>query len=112
VGNIAPQYAEKSASNGPARSLSAQGMTLAVVRLPMSATYATGGDTVVLGGGFRGRQVLAIFLETEKSGANRYTVTEAAGVFKVQAWSAFNTEVANGADLSAVSLRALVALAP
>ena len=73
----------------------------------MSASYATGGDTIVLPDDVAGLQFVGVDLLDSKSGANRYNLAGTQTVPLVQAYSAFNTEVANATDLSAVTLRAI-----
>lgn len=73
----------------------------------MSASYATGGDTIVLPDDVAGLQFVGVILLDSKSGANRYNLSGTQTAPLIQAFSAFDTQVANTTDLSAVTLRAI-----
>ena len=73
-------------------------------------SYDTGGSVIALPSQVNGRKILMVLLETQKSGANRFDVSNTGGVWKLNAWTAFNTELANATDLSAVVFTALLVL--
>jgi len=82
-------------------------LVLVPFTIRMSASYATGGDTIVLPDDVAGLQFVGVILLDSKSGANRYNLAGTQTAPLVQAFSAFNTEVSSTTDLSAVTLRAL-----
>lgn len=107
MGTATAALATAARTEGPANGYADGSMVIVPFTITMSASYATGGDTVVLPSDIAGLEILALVLQQDKSGANRYSLAGTQSAPLVQAFSAFNSEVSNATNLSAVTLRAV-----
>lgn len=104
---------EVGAASGP---LAAQGLplnaTVAIFTSKMSASYATGGDPVVLPAGVQGEIVAVDVLSSGTDFANRTYIWngQTGSDAKIVAMDAFKTQEGNATDLSGVTLTLLAIL--
>ena len=84
---------------------------VAVRMVPVSFTvgaYATGGAVLTEPAGFEGYELAAVLLLTDHDGTRKYSWDGSTTAPKIKAFTAFATEAANAADLSAITLKALL----
>lgn len=107
MGTATAALATDARTEGPAVGYADGTLVVVPFTITMSASYATGGDTIVLPSDVAGLEIVDIVLTQTKSGSNRYNLAGTRTVPLIQAFSAFTTEVSNATDLSAVTLRAI-----
>jgi hypothetical protein len=92
----------------PMRTIGGLNMLMVPFSLKMSTSYSTGGDTITLpstpAGLLAGRRLMSVIIANTKVGVRRYNWDGSTATPKIQAFSAFDTEVTAAVDLSAVTL--------
>lgn len=77
-----------------------------IASFTMSASYATGGDTLTLPtNDVRGHELLGVNVLTRQDGTRFYDWNGSTTAPKIKAYTAGNAEVSNATDLSAVTLK-------
>lgn len=72
----------------------------------MSASYATGGDTLTLPtADVRGHELVAVNVLTRQDGTRFYDWNGSVSAPKIKAYTAGNAEASSAADLSAITLK-------
>ncbi len=90
---------------GEVNAISANKILLVQANISMSASYATGGDTVTLDTDVKGAKLRGLLILTTESGLNRYAWVNGLTTPKILARViSTDAEVANATDLSAVVL--------
>lgn len=92
---------------GPMRGMGGLNMVMVPFSTKMSNSYATGGDSLTYALTppiLPGLQPLMVAIHPQKYGANWYQWDGSQTAPKIQAWSAFNTEVTAATDLSGVTV--------
>lgn len=92
---------------GRVRSIGAITTMIVPFTAKMTNSYSTGGDTLAIPSSpplISGFKVQGVILAPQKYGANWYSFAGNLDTPKIQAWSAFNTEVTAAVDLSAVTV--------
>jgi hypothetical protein len=78
---------------------------LVYVTFVMSASYATGGDTLTLPSDVTGRELKAVIILNPLDGTRMYQWNGDTAAPKIMAFTGLGTEVANTTDLDAVAAR-------
>lgn len=95
-------------SIGPMRAYSAEGMFAQPGTITMSASYATGGDTVTLPADIsKLRKLWAIEVLTPMDGTRFYAWDGSTTTPKIKAFTAANAEASAATNLSSVTLRVM-----
>ena len=92
---------------GDLRSLGALNTIMVPFSAKMTNSYSTGGDTLVVPTSpplIPGYKIQGVIITPQKYGANWYSFAGNLDTPKIQAWSAFNTEITAATDLSAVTV--------
>lgn len=111
MGNTAPPtLTGAGAPIGVLHGIGAVNMFLVPFTAAMSATYATGGDTLTQPAGIKGKNLIAVFINNPVVGGRLYSWNGSAAAPTIQAWvtgaalSGVLAEVAAATNLSAVTI--------
>lgn len=109
MGNTAaPTLTGAGAPIGQMRSIGAVNMFLVPFTATMSASYATGGDTLTQPAGIKGKNLRQVVISTTSDATRLYRWNGSATAPTIQAYSALGTEAAAATNLSAVTVTGLL----